>query len=102
MKEAIIMDENDNVATALAGLDAGDKVEVISVKREVVKHVTVNNALPLGHKIASAHIPKEGRVVKYGSTIGKAVRDISVGDHVHIHNVSSDRFPLTEHMLGSK
>lgn len=102
MKKAILMDEKDNVATALTKLNAGDKVEVISTKREVVKHMTVNNTLPLGHKIASEHIPKEGRVVKYGSTIGKALRDISVGDYVHIHNVSSDRFPLTEHMLGSK
>ena len=102
MKKAIMMDEKDNVATALAGLSPGDKVEVISAKREVVKRVTVNDALPLGHKIASARIPKEGRVVKYGSTIGKAVMDISAGDHVHVHNVTSDRFPLTEHMLGSK
>ena len=28
------------------------------------------------------------------------VPDIEVGDYVHIHNVTSDRMPLTENMLG--
>ena len=100
MKKAIRMDEKDNVATALVGLVAGDTVEVISSKQEVVQQVTVNDVLPLGHKIALANIPKDTTVTKYGATIGKAAKDISVGDYVHIHNVRSDRLPLTEHMLG--
>ncbi|MCK4580500.1 MAG: UxaA family hydrolase [Dehalococcoidia bacterium] len=102
MKKAIKMDEKDNVATALAGLVAGEKVEVISSRQEPVQQVTVNHALPLGHKIALADIPKDSTVTKYGATIGKATRDISVGDYVHIHNVRSDRLPLTDHMLGLK
>lgn len=100
MKKAIRMDEKDNVATALVGLVVGDMVEVISAKQEVMQQVTANDALPLGHKIALANIPKGATVTKYGATIGKAAKDISVGDYVHIHNVRSDRLPLTEHMLG--
>ena len=102
MKKAIKMDEKDNVATALVGLDAGDTVQVISSRQEAVQQVTVNDALPLGHKIALADISKDGIVTKYGATIGKAARDISVGDYVHIHNVRSNRLPLTDHMLGLK
>lgn len=102
MKKAIKMDEKDNVATALAGLVAGEKVEVISSRQEAVQQVTVNDTLPLGHKIALADIPKDGIVTKYRATIGKATMDISVGDYVHIHNVRSDRLPLTDHMLGLK
>jgi altronate dehydratase small subunit len=100
VKKAITMDEKDNVATALVGLAVGDMVEVISAQQKVVQHVTSNDALPLGHKIALANIPKGATVTKYGATIGKAAKDISVGDYVHIHNVRSDRLPLTEHMLG--
>ena len=102
MKKAIKMDEKDNVATALVGLAAGDEVEVISSKQDVVQQVTARDALPLGHKIALANIPEGASVTKYGATIGKASKVISVGDYVHIHNVRSDRFPLTEHMLGLK
>ncbi len=102
MKKAIRMDEKDNVATALEGLVAGDEVEVISSRQEIVQRLTARDPLPLGHKIALANIPGGAVVTKYGATIGKASRDISVGDYVHIHNVRSNRLPLTEHMLGLK
>ena len=102
MKRAIVMDPKDNVATALTALERGDDIEIISTSREVVKRINAREAMPLGHKMALVPIFKGGRVVKYGATIGKASRDISSGDHVHIHNVGSDRFPLTEHMHGSK
>jgi len=100
MKKALTMDPRDNVATALAALEAGDDVEVLSHTRELVRHVTSNQALPLGHKIAIAAIAAGNDVVKYGAKIGRASRNIEVGDYVHIHNVASDRMPLTENMLG--
>ena len=100
MKRAIMMDKKDNVATALTVIERGDEVEIISVKREAIKRLTARSLLPLGHKIALFPIAKESPVTKYGAAIGKAFEDISVGDHVHVHNVGSDRFPLTEHMRG--
>ena len=100
MKKAITMDARDNVATALTELQPGDEVEVISTTREVVQTVHINDALPLGHKIALASIAKGQNVVKYGAKIGRASKNIEVGDYVHIHNVTSDRMPLTENMLG--
>jgi altronate dehydratase small subunit len=102
MKKAIKMDEKDNVATAIEGIVAGDEVEVISSRQEIVQRLTARDPLPLGHKIALANIPEGAVVTKYGASIGKASRDISVGDYVHIHNVRSNRLPLTEHMLGLK
>lgn len=102
MKKALRMDEKDNVATALEGLVADDEIEVFSSKQEVVQRVTARDALPLGHKIALVNIQEGGVVMKYGAAIGKASKDISVGDYVHIHNVRSNRLPLTEHMLSLK
>ena len=100
MKRAVVMDPKDNVATALTALERGDDIEIISASREMVAKITAKEALPLGHKIAFAPIPKKDLVIKYGATIGRTTKDISAGEHVHIHNVKSDRFPLTEHMLG--
>ncbi|MBN1856875.1 MAG: UxaA family hydrolase [Dehalococcoidia bacterium] len=100
MKKAITMDARDNVATALTELQPGDEVEVISTTREVVQRVHINNALPLGHKIALASIAEGQDVIKYGAKIGRASKNIAVGDYVHIHNVTSDRMPLTDNMLG--
>lgn len=102
MKRAIMMDQKDNVATALIELVAGEKVGVVSSAQEVLQQVTVKDVIPLGHKIALANIAKGAQVIKYGETIGRASRGIRVGDYVHIHNVESIRLPLTEHMLHSK
>jgi altronate dehydratase len=100
MKKALTMDARDNVATALDAIEAGDDVEVLSASREVLLHVDARDALPLGHKIALADIAAGGDVVKYGTRIGRASKPITTGDYVHIHNVTSDRMPLTENMLG--
>jgi altronate dehydratase small subunit len=100
MKKAITMDARDNVATALVALEPGDEVEVLSATREVVQHLRANDALPLGHKVALMDIAANGDVIKYGAKIGRASKPIRAGDYVHIHNVTSDRMPLTENMLG--
>ncbi len=102
MKKAIMMDPRDNVATALTALEPGDEIEVISAKRETVQQVQSRDSLPLGHKIALTDLRQGDTVVKYGAKIGRASKDIAVGDYVHVHNVVSDRMPLTENMLGHK
>ena len=100
MKKALTMDPSDNVATALVAIDPGDEVEVLSHTRDVVQRLRANSALPLGHKIALVDIDAGKDVVKYGAKIGRASKSIKAGDYVHIHNVTSDRMPLTQNMLG--
>ncbi|MCK9357022.1 MAG: UxaA family hydrolase [Dehalococcoidia bacterium] len=102
MKKAITMDPRDNVATALTEVRAGDEVEVLSTTRAVVQHLRANDSLPLGHKIALADIAAGQNIIKYGAKIGSASVPIHTGDYVHIHNVESDRMPLTKNMLGHK
>ena len=43
-----------------------------------------------GHKYATTYIKKGDNVIKYGSPIGHATKDINVGDHVHSHNVKTN------------
>lgn len=100
MKKAIVIDERDNVATALHTIEAGDEVEILSSKQEVVQRIKARDSLPPGHKVALSDIKKGAEVKKYGATIGQALKDITLGEYVHIHNVRSNRLPLTEHMLG--
>ena len=100
MKKALAMDPRDNVATALAEIMPGNEVEILSHTRQSIQKLRANQSLPLGHKIALTEIPVNGDVVKYGAKIGRASKPIRVGDYVHIHNVTSDRMPLTVNMLG--
>ena len=43
-----------------------------------------------GHKYAIKPIKAGENVVKYGMPIGHATCDVAVGDHVHVHNVSTN------------
>jgi len=102
MKKAVQIDEKDNVATAIAAIEAGDEVEILTSKQETMQKVKAKDSLPLGHKIAIFDIKKGSEVKKYGTAIGKASKNITSGEYVHIHNVESNRLPLTEHMLSYK
>lgn len=48
--------------------------------------------IPLGHKIALKDIRQSDIVIKYGRPIGSAIKDIKVGEHVHVHNIRSNRW----------
>ena len=50
-------------------------------------------SLGLGHKIAARDIATGERIIKYGAPIGSAIRDIRMGEHVHLHNIKSDYIP---------
>lgn len=90
MRETIIIDERDNVATALAPLPAGSTHDVGLADGKIA--VSVTQDIPYGHKFALSAIPKGAPVLKYGAEIGNATADIGVGEHVHTHNITSRRF----------
>ena len=85
MKAALVISERDNVATALEPLEIGRQVDANGVT------VVASETIAAGHKIALQSIAAGNPVIKYGSPIGLASRDIAPGAHVHTHNVSSSR-----------
>ena len=96
MKRALMMNAKDNVATALENLDKKTLVSVILPSQEVLKEVTIKQAVPFGHKLAITGIKRGDRVIKYGEVIGNASQDIENGDYVHVHNVKSNRMQMPE------
>ena len=87
--DAILIKENDNVATALRDIEPGETV-VVGVG-EHRSEVRILEHIEYGHKFAARDIPKGGDVLKYGETIGRATRDIQEGAHAHVHNIESLR-----------
>lgn len=73
------IDPRDDVAAALRDIQSG----------ETVSGVTARQAIPSGHKIALHNVREGQPVIKFGFPIGRATRDIAVGDHVHTHNVAT-------------
>ncbi len=76
----------DNVALAIEPLSRGMKVEI-----DNSAYVQVHEMIPFGHKVALRLISEGESILKYGYSIGRASRTIKPGDHVHIHNLVSNR-----------
>ncbi|MCM3340185.1 UxaA family hydrolase [Paenibacillus sp. MER TA 81-3] len=85
----IVMDDRDHVATALRELVPGETI-TCEVQGNSVS-LAVNQPIPFGHKVAVIHITEGEHVRKYGEVIGRAVCDIPIGDHVHVHNIEGIR-----------
>ena len=90
MKKVFVVEKEDNVGTAVGEpIEAG---ETVGTEGRITDQTVVANAdIAYGHKIALVDIPTGTEVIKYGLSIGTAFKDIKAGDHVHIHNVESNR-----------
>ncbi len=87
----IKLHEGDNVAIVAneGGLPAGAAFEDGLVLREPV---------PQAHKVALVDLPAGGPVVRYGTTIGYAVRDLPAGSWVNEHLLRMPAAPGLEHL----
>jgi len=83
-----VVNEKDNVATALESLHAGTTVSVKVQGR--VERMKLLSDIPMGHKFALRDMVEGGAVIKYGEPIGQTTAKIARGEHVHIHNVVSE------------
>ena len=67
----------------------GDHVTCNGERRDI--EIIAQNDIAYGHKIALMDIATGDTVLKYGLSIGSATCDIKAGEHVHAHNVESNR-----------
>lgn len=88
MAKYVVINRSDNVGIALEELKTGEPISILeNMKRTIV----IKNKVPFGHKFAIHNIKKGQSVLKYGEVIGRAKKKIMVGEHVHVHNVESNR-----------
>ncbi|MGP4015911.1 UxaA family hydrolase [Saccharopolyspora sp. 5N708] len=80
-----LRDEDD---VAIAGADLGEGTEARVGNGAVV----LRAAVPRGHKVAVHDIAAGSAVRRYGQVIGFAGRDISSGEHIHLHNLEYREF----------
>lgn len=76
----------DNVATALAAIEVG----AVAMRGDAtMAEVEAITEVPVGHKIAIKPIAAGDKIMKYNVVIGRATKDIQVGEWVHLHNMES-------------
>ncbi|MXQ07427.1 hydrolase [Alphaproteobacteria bacterium GH1-50] len=89
----IVLAPGDTVAVARCAIAEGEELMIGG------QQVALAQAVTMGHKVARKPMEAGDKVLKYGVSIGSATVPISVGEHVHLHNVKSDYTPtyaLTE------
>ena len=91
--DIIIHDKKDNVGVVV--------IEKITTKQDCKCWIMENDSsvniqsadeIPLGHKIAMIDLNEGDTILKYGHDIGKVVKAIKKGQHVHVHNVKTKKW----------
>lgn len=88
---ALQVNDKDNVATVFSEGVLSDCFVTIHNKRGEQYVCTAKSSIPYAHKIAIKTIHRGDHVVKYGESLGLATQDIQIGEHVHVHNLESER-----------
>ncbi len=86
-----IINSKDNCAVALKPLTKGVAIALDS------STITLQDDIPQGHKFAIELIENGQDVVKYGSPIGVATKEIEIGTHIHSHNMQTKLDNLLEY-----
>ncbi|MDR1835016.1 MAG: UxaA family hydrolase [Fusobacteriaceae bacterium] len=87
---AVKLADIDNVASIFADVATGTTVLVRDNKGKSFELVS-KAEIPYGHKICIKPVKRNEPILKYGEEIGIASKDIAPGEHVHVHNLDSNR-----------
>ena len=85
--DAVQITPDDDVAVALRDLSGivrvrcGDRIEKIALLE----------LIPFGHKFALSDLAAGQEIRKYNTPIGRLTRSVLAGQHVHVHNLKSQR-----------
>lgn len=84
MNRYIKINPSDNVVVAIDALNGGDTLDVEG------RSITLLQDVPAGHKVALLSLAQGENIIKYGSPIGHARRDIAEGEWVNETNIKTN------------
>ena len=87
--KALVIHEQDNLCNLIGSGSKGEQV-ACDIAGASTETVTLLDDIPSNHKFARVALKAGDTVCKYGMSIGKASKDIAVGEYVHIHNIESN------------
>lgn len=87
MNKLLKMNPADNVCIVCRHIFPGEKEDFDG------HEIVFNAPFGLGEKIAVKNINVGEQVIKFGISIGTATQNITIGSHVHLHNLKSNYLP---------
>ena len=91
--DIIIHDEKDNVGVVvIEKITPNQDYSCWIMENDKTVNIQSLNEILLGHKIAMTDLNEGDTILKYGNDIGKVVKSIKKGEHVHVHNVKTKKW----------
>ena len=93
MIDFVVHDEGDSVGVVVVeGVKNGDELTGWVMDQDEEITFKAASDIPIGHKLAIKPLKQGDTVIKYSTDIGKAVADIGLGEHAHVHNIKTKRW----------
>ena len=91
--EYVVHEANDTVGVVvIEGLKGGKEYSGWLMDGDKDLSMTIIDDIPIGHKVALKDFQVGDDVIKYGIVIGRVVKPIKKGEHVHVHNLKTKRW----------
>ena len=91
--DIIIHDEKDNVGVVvIEKINPNQDCNCWIMENDKSAKIQSKSEILLGHKIAMIDLKEGDTILKYGHDIGKVVKNINKGEHVHVHNVKTKKW----------
>jgi (2R)-sulfolactate sulfo-lyase subunit alpha len=88
----LVHDAADTVGVAVVDIPNGTDCIGRNLATNETLKARVDEAIPLGHKLALKDFAVGDTVTKYACDIGRIVQPVKAGHHVHTHNLKTKRW----------
>ena len=89
----VVHAEGDGVGVVVVeGVRAGQHLAAWIMEENRDVEVVAKNDIPIGHKLALRDYRDGDTIIKYGVDIGRVLKPIAKGEHVHVHNLKTKRW----------
>jgi len=89
----VVHEEGDGVGVVVVeGVKSGQHLTGWIMEDDKDIEVVAKSDIPIGHKVAFKDYREGDTVIKYGVDIGRVVKPIGKGEHLHVHNVKTKRW----------
>ena len=89
----LVHNSQDSVGVAVVeDIKKGQKLTGWVMDKDKTITVKARDPIPIGHKLALADMPKGATVIKYGHDIGRTIKPVKKGGHLHVHNTKTTRW----------
>lgn len=89
----VVHEEGDGVGVVVVeGVTAGQMLNGWIMEQDKDIQFKAVSDIPIGHKLSLKDFAENDTVIKYGVDIGKVVKPIKQGEHLHVHNVKTKRW----------